>query len=130
MDWRGIKLAELKKLDLMAPATVNTYMTKLTSLLNYAVSEKYAVERDKALLLLGFCGAFRRSELVSLKCRDLEFKTEGLVVTLTRSKTDQNAVGRHIAIPKGRGKVSKMNGSAYNIFLLPYLTGEPRSIKG
>jgi site-specific recombinase XerD len=38
--------------------------------------------RDRALLLLGFAGAFRRSELVSLEMGDLEFSRAGLIVTL------------------------------------------------
>jgi integrase len=55
--------------------------------------------RDRALLLLGF--AFRRSELVALNHADLEFSSRGLVVTLRRSKTDQEGHGRKVAIPYG-----------------------------
>jgi integrase len=57
--------------------------------------------RDRALLLVGFAGAFRRSELVGLDVADVEFKREGLVVTLERSKTDQEGAGRKIGIPYG-----------------------------
>lgn len=57
--------------------------------------------RDRALLVLGFAGAFRRSELVGLMLADLDFTPEGLVVTLRRSKTDQDGAGRKIAIPYG-----------------------------
>jgi len=56
--------------------------------------------RDRALLLTGFAGAFRRSELVSLDWRDLEFRDAGVVVTLRYSKTDQEGQGRSVAIPK------------------------------
>ena len=45
--------------------------------------------RDRALLLVGFAGAFRRAELVSLDVADVEFSSAGLIVTLRRSKTDQ-----------------------------------------
>ncbi len=62
-------------------------------------------KRDQAILLLGFCGAFRRSELSALKCTDLEFISQGIVVTLPRSKTDQTGHGRKIGIPRGRGRV-------------------------
>lgn len=55
--------------------------------------------RDRALLLVGFAGAFRRSELVGLTVADVEFQTEGLAVTLRRSKTDQEGVGRVVALP-------------------------------
>ena len=57
--------------------------------------------RDRALLLIGFAGAFRRSELVSLDVDDLEFTNEGLLVTLTRSKTDQEGEGRKVGLPFG-----------------------------
>jgi integrase len=58
--------------------------------------------RDKALLLIGFAGAFRRSELVGLDCGDVEHVPQGVVLHLRRSKTDQTAQGRKIAIPHGR----------------------------
>jgi site-specific recombinase XerD len=58
--------------------------------------------RDKALLLLGFAGAFRRSELVGLDVVDIETVRQGIVVTLRRSKTDQTGAGRKIGIPFGR----------------------------
>ncbi|MFI0848424.1 site-specific integrase [Mesorhizobium sp. IMUNJ 23232] len=58
--------------------------------------------RDKALLLLGFAGAFRRSELVGLDVTDIEHVRHGVVVTLRRSKTDQSRAGRKIGIPLGR----------------------------
>jgi len=44
--------------------------------------------RNRAILLLGFAGAFRRSELVALNVDDLEETAEGMLVTLRRSKTD------------------------------------------
>ena len=57
--------------------------------------------RDRALILLGFAGAFRRSELVGLNVSDCEFGKDGLTVTLRRSKTDQTGAGRKIGIPYG-----------------------------
>lgn len=61
--------------------------------------------RDRALLLVGFAGAFRRSELVSLTTEDVDFAKQGLLIRLTRSKTDQEGRGRKIAIPYARGSV-------------------------
>lgn len=55
--------------------------------------------RDRALLLLGFAGAFRRSELVALNTTDLSWVDDGIIVTITRSKTDQEGEGRRIGIP-------------------------------
>jgi len=56
-------------------------------------------QRDAALLLVGFAGAFRRSELVGLNAEDLAFSAEGLTITLRRSKTDQEGEGRAVALP-------------------------------
>ncbi len=57
--------------------------------------------RDRALLLVGFAGAFRRSELVSLDVADVAFERGGLVVTLRRSKTDQAGAGTRKGVPYG-----------------------------
>jgi integrase len=57
--------------------------------------------RDRALLLVGFAGAFRRSELVALDLADIAFTEEGLEVTLRRSKTDQEGETRRVGIPFG-----------------------------
>jgi site-specific recombinase XerD len=57
--------------------------------------------RDRALVLLGFAGAFRRSELVGLDVEDCAFGKDGLTVTLRRSKTDQEGQGRKVGIPYG-----------------------------
>ncbi len=58
--------------------------------------------RDRALLLVGFAGAFRRSELVAIDYTDIEPVKQGIVVHLRRSKTDQEGAGRKIGIPHGR----------------------------
>jgi integrase len=57
--------------------------------------------RDRALLLMGFGGALRRSELVALDVADLEETEDGLRVTIRRSKTDQEGHGVTIAIVRG-----------------------------
>ncbi len=58
--------------------------------------------RDRALLLVGFAGAFRRSELVAIDCADVEPVKQGVVVHVRRSKTDQEGAGRRVGIPHGR----------------------------
>jgi site-specific recombinase XerD len=57
--------------------------------------------RDRALLLLGFAAALRRSELVALDVGDLEFTERGVIIRVRRSKTDQDAAGAEIAVPNG-----------------------------
>jgi site-specific recombinase XerD len=58
--------------------------------------------RDRALILVGFASAFRRSELAAIECAHLSFTGDGLVVDLRRSKTDQEAAGRKVGIPFGK----------------------------
>ena len=55
--------------------------------------------RDKALVLIGFSGGFRRSELVDIEYEDLEFVSEGVKIFVKRSKTDQSGEGMIKAIP-------------------------------
>lgn len=57
--------------------------------------------RDKALLLLGYAGGFRRSELVALDLADVRAEDAGLVVLVRRSKTDQDGRGMTKYIPYG-----------------------------
>jgi integrase len=57
--------------------------------------------RDRALLLLGFAGALRRSELVGLNVDDITGGADGLTLHLRRSKTDQEGAGRTLGIPFG-----------------------------
>jgi len=61
--------------------------------------------RDRAALLVGWWGAFRRSELVGLNVSNLEDHPEGLLVTLARSKTDQESEGREVALHYHRDDV-------------------------
>ncbi len=49
--------------------------------------------RDKSIILIGFAGGFRRTELVSINYEDLEFTFEGLKITIRKSKTDQFGEG-------------------------------------
>lgn len=60
--------------------------------------------RNKALILVGFAGGFRRSELVNIKLDDLEFTKEGLKIFIQRSKTDQSGEGMTKAIPYFKDK--------------------------
>ncbi len=79
-----------------APAVVDDLKRMLEALPDSRVGR-----RDRALLLLGFAGAFRRAELVSLDVSDLEFARAGLIVTLRKSKTDQEGKSRRRGIPFG-----------------------------
>ena len=55
--------------------------------------------RDRALILVGFAGGFRRSELVAIHYEDIDFVSEGVKIFVKRSKTDQSGVGMTKGIP-------------------------------
>lgn len=57
--------------------------------------------RDRALLLMGFAGGFRRSELVALDIEDVNETADGLVIRVRRSKTDPEGKGTAVALPYG-----------------------------
>ena len=85
--------------------------------------------RNKSLILIGFAGGFRRSELINIDTDDLEFVSEGLKIFIKRSKTDQSGEGVTKAIPYFKNEeycpVTKIkewisynnieNGKIYNI---------------
>lgn len=74
-------------------------METLPLLADMLTGDDLVTLRDKALLFLGFAGAFRRSELVAVQMDDLTFTIQGLVVFIPQSKGDQLGVGSQIAIP-------------------------------
>lgn len=74
------------------------HLEKIIEQFDQTVSLK--ATRDRALLLVGFFGAFRRSELVAIEIEHLTWETEGLLITLPRSKTDQTGEGKVKAFPR------------------------------
>jgi site-specific recombinase XerD len=80
---KALSIADLKKIVVQIPDTL-------------------LGKRDRALLLLGFSGAFRRSELVALNIEDCRMIHEGMTIHLKRSKTDQEGQGRPVGIPHGQ----------------------------
>ena len=83
--------------------------------------------RDQALLLVGFAGGFRRSELVALNVGDLKFTDEGNAVTLRRSKTDQEGASRKLGIPYRSNAKTVQCGPCGLVWLRPASIGEPSS---
>jgi integrase len=78
------------------PATADLIARMLATCPNTLIGR-----RDQALIAFGFAGAFRRSELLALEMADLTAVDDGLRVTIRRSKTDPDAGGQEIAIPRG-----------------------------
>ncbi|RIV29285.1 integrase [Alicyclobacillaceae bacterium I2511] len=94
--WRGIRNTHGVAVSPKAPILVED----LRRMIQQAPPHLLGL-RDRSLLLIGFAGAFRRSELVSLDVDDATFTREGLTLTLRRSKTDQEGAGRKVGIPYG-----------------------------
>jgi len=87
----------------MAPAQKAAVVTaELRVLLAVTPADTLAGLRDRALLLIGFAGGFRRGELVALDVEDVEETDDGLRIGIRRSKTDQEAAGREVGIPRGQ----------------------------
>ena len=94
--WQGIKRTKG-----IAPATKTPTLTADLRQMVMSLPDGPLGVRDRALLLLGFAGAFRRSELVSLNRENIKIDSDGITVTLSRSKTDQEGEGRKVGIPYG-----------------------------
>jgi len=73
--------------------------------------------RDTALILIGFSGMFRCSELVNLQIADLTETDEGMVILLRKSKTDQNKQGRKVGIPRANNEGEVCPVEALNAWL-------------
>ena len=67
--------------------------------INQSPGSSIKKQRDKALILVGFAGGFRRSELVSITKEDVEFVKEGVKIFVKKSKSDQSGEGMTKAIP-------------------------------
>ena len=70
----------------------------IINVINEEKNEKKKYQ-NKALILIGFAGGFRRSELVSIEYEDIDFVNEGVKIQIKRSKTDQTGIGMTKAIP-------------------------------
>ena len=82
-----------------APATVDI----LQAMLRFCDIETLSGLRDKAILLIGFSGAFRRSELVAIHVSDITITGPGADIKINSSKTDQHGQGEIISICRGSG---------------------------
>ncbi len=99
LTFRGVRRLHGQPQRRVAPLTIEQ-LSAIVSALCGSVRDV----RDRALLLIGFAaGAFRRSELSGINCDWIKRIEHGIVVTLPRSKTDQEGMGRTLAIPRTGG---------------------------
>lgn len=94
--WAGVRRRLGTAQRQVAPATIEVLRRMVAT-----CDDRPGGIRDRALLVVGFAGAFRRSEVAALDVEDLEYRPDGVVVTLRRSKTDQEGAGRRIGLPYG-----------------------------
>lgn len=94
--WRGIRRTFGTEQIGKAPARTSEIRAMVATL-----DDRLIGHRDRALILVGFAGAMRRSELVALDVADVDDRAEGLVVHVRRSKTDQEGAGERLGLPYG-----------------------------
>ena len=94
--WSGIKRTHRTARTQKTPT-----LTKVIAAMVAELSDRRIDIRDRALLLMGFAGAFRRSELVALDVEDITDTDEGLRLAVRRSKADQEGAGDVVGLPYG-----------------------------
>ena len=94
----GIKRVRGTNQKTKKPILINDLKAIINSIDQLNQPEKKKI-RDKAIILIGFSGGFRRSELVNIDYEDIEFVNEGVKIFVKRSKTDQSGEGMIKAIP-------------------------------
>mgnify|MGYP000686919156 CR=1 FL=1 len=80
------------------PILINN-LKQIIDVIDQQKKEEIKKFRDRSIILIGFSGGFRRNEIVSLDCDDLDFVPEGLKINIKRSKTDQFGEGFTKALP-------------------------------
>ena len=80
------------------PLLINN-LKKIINAIDNGKKDNIKKLRDRTIILIGFSGGFRRNEIVSLDCDDLDFVPEGLKINIKRSKTDQFGEGSVKALP-------------------------------
>ena len=76
-----------------------SHLKSIINVINEQQNEEIKKFRDRSIILIGFGGGFRRTELISIDYEDLEFVPEGLKITIRRSKTDQFGEGMIKGLP-------------------------------
>ena len=108
-------LRGLRRAKGVAPRHAEALTTPYLRRLLDTCGDKLIDVRDRALLLVGFAGAFRRSEIVGLDLDDVVVLPDGLRVTIRRSKSDQEGEGQTVAI--GRTATATCPAAAFEAWI-------------
>jgi integrase len=96
--FRGIRRVHGARTDAATPLDIDM-LARIVA----ALPDDLIAIRDRALLLVGFFCALRRSELVGLAVEDLDRRSDGWIITIQRSKTDPYGRGQYVPLPAFRG---------------------------
>lgn len=94
--WKGIR-----RVKGTAPKQKDALMTNDLRKICKALPDTLRGHRDRALLLIGLAGGFRRAELVSINLEHITFVENGIIIRLLESKTDKEKQGIDVGIPNG-----------------------------
>jgi site-specific recombinase XerD len=95
--WEGIQ----RNIGVKVEGKDALWLHELRQIIDAIPQDKVIGIRNRALLVMGWAGALRRSELVSLHMEDVSITREGLILHLNRSKDDQRGEGQEVALPYG-----------------------------
>jgi site-specific recombinase XerD len=107
----GVTLQGIRRTLGTAPGQKTAATAALVRLMADQIPPGVRGERDRAIIILGFAGAFRRSELVALNVSDIREEADGLRIMIRESKGDQEKAGQEIVIPRGTKLRPCGNGS-------------------
>lgn len=93
-----------RKKGVLQKGKTPVYWDELEKMISLMNPDKLNDIRDKAILLIGFMGAFRRSEISNLDVEDIQFFPKGMIITIRESKTDQTKQGQQVGIPYIKNK--------------------------
>jgi integrase len=96
--FRGVRRVHGARADAATPLAIDM-LARIVA----ALPQDLAAIRDRALLLVGFFCALRRSEIVALAVEDLDRRPDGWIITIQRSKTDPYGRGQYVPLPAFRG---------------------------
>ncbi|MBX2822340.1 MAG: site-specific integrase [Rhodothermaceae bacterium] len=101
--WSGIVRSKSARRDKVAPVLTEDIKLMVSHLELDAVSGELTIRsiRDRAILLVGYAGALRRSEIANLIASDLQYTPEGLKILIRKSKTDQVGSGQVLGLTYG-----------------------------
>jgi len=121
----GIRRVHGSKQNAKDPITPEMLRTVINEL-----GDELLDHRDRALLLVGFAGAFRRSELVGIDVEHLSYEKDGVRVFIPKSKTDQSGQGRYVDIPSSDNEQYCPVASLRNWLNNAVITSGPVFVRG